>query len=356
MIGRQRVVVLSRTGRAGLPEGVWKRLEQAADVSVVSREGAPSPAEAAGLLADADVLATTNRCLPVIDANLLDRVPALRHIVLYATGYDHLDLELLRRYDVALTTLPDYATVAVAEHGLAMLLALATRLHLANDRSRGTALPDVSLRGVKLAGRTVGVVGVGRIGSRLAGLCTGLGMEVLGCDLDPVACGRARNRGVEIVALGELLRRSDAVALCASHTRGAPPIVGAGELARFRPGALLVNAARAALVDTPAAVAAVRARHLRGYAVDDVVVDPAGHESDLLDEGRILQTGHSAWWRDEALVRGARLWGERILAAVDGEPGPDGDDASRIDGVPWADVVIDLGATGVLAPLVSDPR
>ena len=60
---------------------------------------------------------------------------------------------------------------------------------------------------------------------------------------------------------------------------------------------------RAALVDTPAAVAAVRARHLRGYALDDVVVDPAGHESDLLNEGRILQTGHSAWWRDEVLAR-----------------------------------------------------
>ena len=123
------------------------------------------------------------------------------HIVLYATGYDHLDLELLDRYGVVLTTLPDYATVAVAEHGLAMLLALATRLHLANDRSQRHRTPGNLAPGVELAGRTVGVVGVGRIGRRLAGLCAGLGMDVLGCDPDPVACGRARNMGVEIVAL-----------------------------------------------------------------------------------------------------------------------------------------------------------
>jgi phosphoglycerate dehydrogenase-like enzyme len=77
--------------------------------------------------------------------------------------------------------------------------------------------------------------------------------------------------------------------------------------------------ARAGLVDTAAAVHAVRAGRLRGYAVDDTVLDPVA-DADVLGEGRVLQTGHSAWWRDEALVRGRRMWGADLLAAVTGRP------------------------------------
>ena len=83
-----------------------------------------------------------------------------------------------------------------------------------------------------------------------------------------------------------------------------------------------MNVARSALVDTAAAVAAIRARHLRGYAVDDTVLDPAV-DGDLLTEGRVLQTGHSAWWRDEVVDRGARMWGEQIVAAVSVASAPD---------------------------------
>lgn len=84
-------------------------------------------------------------------------------------------------------------------------------------------------------------------------------------------------------------------------------------------GGLLVNVARAALVDTAAAAAAVRSGALRGYAVDDDVLDRDA-DGDLLAEGRVLQTGHSAWWRDETLERGRRMWGEHLLAAVTGAP------------------------------------
>jgi phosphoglycerate dehydrogenase-like enzyme len=91
------------------------------------------------------------------------------------------------------------------------------------------------------------------------------------------------------------------------------------------PAALLVNVARAALVDTAAATAAIRSGRLRGYAVDDTVLDPVV-DGDLSAEGRVLQTGHSGWWRDEVLARGARMWGERLLAAVHNRP---------LDAVTW---------------------
>jgi phosphoglycerate dehydrogenase-like enzyme len=136
-------------------------------------------------------------------------------------------------------------------------------------------------------------------------------MRVIGTDPDPAAGAP----GVPRTDLPDLLRRSDAVALCASRRFGEGPLLGPAELALVRPGTWLVNPARAALVDTAAAVAAVRAGRLRGYAVDDTVLGP-GH-TDLLAEGRVLQTGHSAWWRDEVLERGGRQWSAAILEVAD---------------------------------------
>jgi len=316
---RARLVVLSRQGRTSVPEDVWRRLDTICEVTAVRCDGSPGLAEAVGLLADADYLGATNLCLPPLDGRLLDALPRLRGVVLYATGYDHLDVPDLRRRGVGLSVLPDYATTAVAEHALAMLLALATRLPLAHDRSRGTAHPGTSLRGVELAGRTVGVVGLGRIGTRFAGLARALGMRVTGTDPDPVAAARATAAGVDVGGLGDVLRRADAVVLAASHVGGRPAILGARELELARPGTFIVNVGRPALVDTPAALAALRTRRLRGYAVDDVVADPA-LDADVLREGRLLQTGHSAWWRDEVLERGARMWGDSLVRAVTGRP------------------------------------
>jgi phosphoglycerate dehydrogenase-like enzyme len=322
---RPALVVLSRRGRASLAPPAWAALEAVADVRVVQRNDAPDPDDAAALLAGADLLGATNLCLPRLDEPLLARLPQLSGVVLYATGYDLVDVPLLRRKGVGLSVLPDYATGAVAEHTLALLLGLATRLHLAQDRSRGTAPRGASLRGVELTGRSLGIVGVGRIGARTAQLAQAFGMRVLGCDPDLAARTRAAGLDIEVVELHTLLRRSDAVALTASSSFGDPPILGAAQLRRLRPGALLVNPARSSLVDTRAVVAALRAGQLQSYAVDDIVLDPA-LDGDLLDQGRVLQTGHSAWWRDEVLERGACAWGKALLAAAVGRP---------LDAVTW---------------------
>lgn len=317
---RPNVVVLCRRGRATLEPEQWAALDTVANVRVIQRDVAPGPNEAAALLAEADLLGTTNLCLPRLDAELLARLPRLRGVVLYATGYDLVDVPLLERAGVGLSVLPEYATRSVAEHGLALLLALATRLHLAQDRSRGVVPADISLRGVELGGRTLGVVGVGRIGLKTAELARAFGMRVLGCDIDASARWRASGHDIEIVDhLDELLQRSDAVAVCASTTYGGSAILRQREIGLLRSHALLVNTARPSLVDTRAVTSALRAGRLWGYGVDDVVLNPAV-DGDLLDQGRVLQTGHSAWWSDEALARGGRMWGERLLAAAVGDP------------------------------------
>jgi len=315
----EHAVVLSRAGVGSLPAQHITRIEDHGGIEFVVRHEAPGPDEAVRLLQSATVLATTNITLPRLDDDLLGRLPRLHSVVLHATGYEHVDLAALERHGVALSVLPGYATPAVAEHALGLLLTLATRTHLAHDKSRGLVPGDTSLRGVELGGRTLGVIGVGRIGSHLARIATGLGMTVIGSDPDPVARAEAAEAGIEMTATDDLLERAEAVAVCASTDPDHPVVLDGARIRRCRAGAFLVNVGRPVLVDTDAVVDEVRRRHLRGYAVDDVVLDGDTH-ADLLTEGRIVQTSHSAWWRDETLHRGAEHFGRAILAALTGRP------------------------------------
>lgn len=313
----ENVVVLSRAGAQSVPRDAVARIEEYANLRFVTVQSSPGPAEAAELLESATVLATTNVTLPRLDEDLLRACASLRHVVLYATGYEHIDLEVLQTHGVTLSVLPEYATPAVAEHALGMLLSLATRSHLANDRSRGLVPADTSLRGIELGGRTLGIIGVGRIGTHLARIASGIGLRVIGSDTDPRARVAAQERGMLMTTTPDLLHRADIVAICCSTDPHQPLVLGAPEIARLRTGGFLVNIGRSALVDTTAVAAAIHAGDLRGYGVDDIVMPT---DSDLVVEGRILQTAHSAWWRDEVLERGAEHFGEAILAAVAGEP------------------------------------
>jgi len=314
MVGRSRVVVVSRAGTDSMPEQSRRALEAVAEVTYVVRDRSMSKDDARLALRGAAVVAATPLVVPQFDRRLLHSLPNLRGLAMYATGYDYLDVELLTEFGVTVSLLPHFATESVAEHAIAMLLGLSCRVHLANDRSRGMTPADVSLRGFELRGRTLGVIGTGRIGSRVAELARAFGMRVLGHDP-----GVRLLPGVEQVGLRELLMRSDAVVLCCPYERGAPPVLGARELGWCRQGAVVVNISRPTLVDNEAVAIALRTRRLRGYAVDDAVfgLDAYG---DLVREGRVLQTGHSAWWRDEALARGGVMWAEQIRRLAIGDP------------------------------------
>jgi phosphoglycerate dehydrogenase-like enzyme len=311
---RPQLVVVSVQGEKTLPPDQTARLTELADVTFLARQAPMSHAEALFAFRHADVVAVTPKVAPDLDEALLRDLPHLRGIALYATGYDFLDVPLLERHGVRLSVLPDYSTEAVAEHAIGSLLAVAGRIHLANDRSRGLVGPTTSLRGFELRGRTLGIIGCGRIGSRVAELAHAFGMRTIAHDIDPKPVA-----GVTYVEREELLSASDAVTLHCPMVFGDPPMIDAAALATMRPGSVLINSSRAALVDDVAVAASIRAGHLRSYAVDDHLwTDP--DVDDLLREGRVLQTGHSAWWADEVLARGARMWGEHIAALVVGQP------------------------------------
>jgi phosphoglycerate dehydrogenase-like enzyme len=323
---RPTLVAVSVQGESTLPPDQIAALRERADVTFLARGDHMTPEDARFALRQADVVAMTPKVAPRFDEDLLRALPRLRGICLFATGYDFLDVPLLERHGVLLSVLPDYSTEAVAEHALGLLLSVAGRIHLANDRSRRMIPATTSLRGFELRGRTLGIIGCGRIGSRVAQLAQAVGMRTIAHDIDPKPVA-----GVTYVERDELLAESDAVTLHCPMVFGAPPMIDAHALAVMRPGAVLINSSRAALVDDDAVVASIRAGHLRGYAVDDELLD-APELEDLRREGRLLQTGHSAWWSDETLARGAVMWGEHIQAMLDGVPVHVVDEAAVLTG------------------------
>lgn len=308
------MVVASVGGRTTIPAAQADRLERMVNVTFLSRNGMMSRDDALRSFRRADVVAVTPKVAPVVDAELLRGLPHLRGLSIYATGYDFLDTDELWRRGVTLSVLPDYCTISVAEHTFGLMLTMSRRIHLGNDRSRGVVGPETSLRGYELAGKTLGIVGCGRIGSRVAGFAQAFGMTVQSYDIDPKPVP-----GVAYVDRDHLLAQSDVVTLHCPAEFAARPMVGSAEIGRMRPGAALVNCSRAGLVDAEAVVRSIRANHLRGYAVDDAVLGgPA--VADLLEQGRIVQTGHSAWWSDEVLARGGQMWAEHITALATGQP------------------------------------
>jgi len=178
----------------------------------------------------------------------------------------------------------------------------------------GRAPAGTSVRGWEAGGKTLGLIGVGRIGSRVCRMAQAIGMRVIAHDphARPI-------EGMELTDLDDLLARADVVSLNRPTAWGADALLDAARLAQLKPTATVVNTARMALVDEGAVVEAIAAGRLRGYAVDDIIQDrERAHR--LLEEGRIVETGHTAWYSQEALDRGLQTWVENVAAFAHGAP------------------------------------
>jgi len=305
-----KMTVMCARGRDSFVPGQLDALHQVADLMLCPVLAPLSAAEFVERCGDAQILGFTRRAIADFDRGAIDALPKLRAVAIHATGTEWIDLEALRERGIAFASLPDYSAVSVAEHSIAMLLALSRRLHLSERVSRGDLPATVSLRGWELAGKRLGVVGHGRIGSRVARLAEAFGMEVAWSD--PAPAVPATGAGVGFDAL---IERSDVVVLACPQRRGAAPIVGARELERMRPGSYLINPARSTLVDNRAVLSAIRAKTLSGYAVDDKVF--AEEALAGIEPGRILQTGHTAWYSDETIARGMAHWVAALTALAE---------------------------------------
>jgi D-3-phosphoglycerate dehydrogenase len=270
-------------------------LLEAAGLQVVD---APSPDEAtlSSLATDAVAIMTCfAQVTPIVIASARD----LRVVARFGVGVDNIAVETATARAIPVTYVPDYCVAEVAEHALALLLAQARGVvpYHASVVRRGWDL-GVAAPLRRIEGQTLGLIGCGRIGGRLAAKAVGLGLRVLAYDPGLAAIPR----GVVGVSLDELLEQSDFVSLhmpLTSETRG---LIGESVLRRMKPTAYLINTARGGLVDTAVLARALRERWIAGAGLDVLPREPIAADDALLDLDNVVLTPHVAFYSEESLA------------------------------------------------------
>jgi D-3-phosphoglycerate dehydrogenase / 2-oxoglutarate reductase len=254
-----------------------------------------TPREVADQAGDADVL--INQYVP-ITAAVLDALPRCRLVVRYGVGVDNVDVEAAAERGVWVANVPDYGRDEVADHTLALALAVLRGVVVLDRAVRDGAWDLEAARPLRrLATLSYGVVGCGAIGAAVAGRAAGLGMRVLGYDLPQVRSGPP----IERVPLEELLAAADVVSLHAALTDQTHHLIGAAALARMRPTAFLVNTARGGLVDAAALLAALDDGKLAGAALDVLEGEPPDQLGwRLARHPKVVATPHAAWYSEES--------------------------------------------------------
>ena len=266
-----------------------------------------------------------------LNAATLEVLSALgvKLVALRCAGFNQVDLRAAERLGITVARVPAYSPYAVAEHAVALILTLNRNIHRAYNRVREGNFALEGLLGFDLHGKTVGVIGTGKIGAVFARILRGFGMTVLAHDVQPNA--ELEADGLRYVGLEELLERSDIVSLHCPLTPQTQHLVNAERLGRMKRGAMLVNTSRGALVDTPAVIEALKSGCLGALALD--VYEEEGdlffeNLSDrviqddvfmrLLTFPNVLITGHQAFFTREALTGIAQTTLENVTAFESG--------------------------------------
>ena len=249
---------------------------------------------------------------PVLEA----AAASLRHLAIWGTGTDNVDLAAARRLGIIVSNTPNTATDAIAEHCLALLLAVARRLTYLDAGVRQERWERGML--FQCRGKTLGIIGTGAIGTAFAALGGAIGMRVIAWTLHPDP-EKARRLGFAYVpTLDALLAEADVVSL---HLRSSPDsrgILGAAQFARMRHGAIFINTARGDIVDESALAEALRSGALLGAGLDVFTREPISMDSPLLDATNVVLTPHTAGTTPEALANGLNLCAENVTRYLAG--------------------------------------
>ena len=296
------------------PEGM-KILHAREDLEIIVPES-PEPQHWEHHLADAEAIAVR---VTRIERWMIEKAPRLQMISRHGVGVDNIDIDAATEHGVVVATVGLANAPSVVEHTLAMMFALAKRLREFDRAVRtGDYQIKMKLDAVDLGGRTVLIVGLGRIGSRLAIACNALGLRCIG--IDPAfSADESRALGCEpATSLHDALPRADFVSLHCPLQADTHNLIGARELALMKPDAFLINCARGGIVDEAALLAALDAGRIKGAGFDVQVVEPPHADDPLLKSDRIILTPHAAATTAEGVVRSATTVARNVLDHFDG--------------------------------------
>jgi D-lactate dehydrogenase len=237
----------------------------------------------------------------------------VRYAALRSAGYNHVDLEAAAEVGMRVARVPAYSPYAVAEHALGLILTLNRHIHRAYNRVREGNFSLDGLMGFDLHGKTVGIIGTGTIGTVFVQILSGFGMRLLASDPNPSPA--ARSAGAEYVDLDDLLRAADIIALFAPLTTATYHMIDAGAVARMKPGVMVINTSRGALVNTQAVIDGLKSGTIGALGLD--VYEEEGplffedhSESIIADDvftrlltfPNVVITGHQAFFTAEAVA------------------------------------------------------
>jgi D-3-phosphoglycerate dehydrogenase len=261
--------------------------------------------------------------LHYITGAVLDRVgPRVRVLARPGIGVDRIDLAAATERGILVLNTPDAPTESTAEHAIALMLSLTKRV-VVGDRAmrakQGWVGYGVLSAGLETLGATLGLVGLGRIGGRVAEIARALGMRVLA--FDPYAApARAQALGVTLVdSLEQVLSSADVVSLHCPSIPETNQLINAAALAKMRPGSYLINVARGTVVDEPALVEALRSGHLAGAGLDVFDPEPAKDGNPLFSMPNVVTTPHIASYTDASVRRMRLMVCEQVAQALRGE-------------------------------------
>jgi len=256
----------------------------------------------------------------------------VRLIALRCAGYNHVDLEAAARLDLPVVRVPEYSPYAVAEHGVALILTLDRKIHRAYSRVREGNFSLDGLVGFDLRGKTVGIIGTGKIGSIFARIMRGFGSRLLGHDAFPSEA-LARELGLEYVDLDQLYAEADIISLNVPLTPSTRHIIDAESLARMKRGVMIINTGRGALIDTRALIAALKTGHVGSAGLDVYEEEEGIFFADLSGEviqddvlarlltfPNVIITAHQGFLTREALANIAHTTLENVSVFERGEP------------------------------------
>jgi len=296
----------------------WKTLAAMGELSVHDRT---EESLTAARIGDAEIVLTNKAPL---SAETIRGCPKLRYIGVLATGYNIVDVAAAKSAGIVVTNIPTYGTDAVAQFAIALLLEVCHHVgHHAQSVRDGewSRSPDWCYWHhplIELAGKTMGVIGFGRIGQRTGGIARALGMRVLAYDEYPNPA--LEKEGFSYASLDRVLSESDVLSLHCPLTDKTRGMINRDSLSRMRDGAILINTSRGPLVDEAALAEALDAGKLRGAAVDVVSAEPIRPDNPLLRARNMLITPHIAWAPLESRVRLMDVAVENLRAFLAGSP------------------------------------
>jgi len=258
-------------------------------------------------------------CFTRISSGVIEQAKKLKGIVKYGVGVDNIDLKAATNRGVLVVNCPEYGSDTVADHAFMLMICLARKIIAIDNvmRKKAWVWTSPEYMGMDISGKTVGIIGFGRIGRAMARRAGGFGMKRIA--FDPyVECETFRQFDVEPVNLDELLDLSDFVSIHCILTPQTRGLIGESELKKMKKTAFIIDVSRAAIIEEEALIKALKEGWIAGAGLDVFSEEPLSPENPLFNMDNVILTPHLAWYTEEALERLEKETAQRALEILQG--------------------------------------